>query len=356
MADVVVLPCVPVTARQRRSAAIWARRSARCSSRAAPPAAPGCRAGWPWSTRPRRRSGTLAAAWPITGSIPCVGQPVGVAGGGAVGAGDLRAERGGDESQAAHARAADPDEVQATAGPGAVAVCLGCHVPRARLSEPRDAYRVSDSAARKLQHKVPVMAELTHTVFRCPIRVDLPHMDSLNAQASRHVRARLIAAALVVAAGLTTLAAISLGSAAPARSAVPHDAQQCPQPSGNTRDPSNPLGLSQAARSGPAQRGQLLRHGAAPRVAAAGAIAQLLGLNPANMPVDESWADFEQSLGRGAIGGQAGRTTSRWPTRWPSCRRSPPSPRPSASASTPRAGVRARSSGRPRRSSAQHHS
>ncbi len=35
---------------------------------------------------------------------------------------------------------------------------------------------------------------------------------------------------------------------------------------------------------------------------AAGAIAQLVGLNPDNMPIDESWAQFQQSLSRGAIG------------------------------------------------------
>ncbi len=134
-------------------------------------------------------------------------------------------------------------------------------------------------------------------------------MDSLNTQAWRHVRARLIAAALVAAAGLTTFAAISLSSAAPARSAVPHDAQQCSQPSGNTRDPSNPLGLSRPPGADPLNGASFFVPGPA-KGPAAGAIAQLVGLNPANMPVDESWTDFEQSLGRGAIGAKLAHNTS----------------------------------------------
>ena len=134
-------------------------------------------------------------------------------------------------------------------------------------------------------------------------------MDSLNTQPWRHVRARLIAAALVAAAGLITFAAVSLSSAAPARSAVPHDAQQCSQPSGNTRDPSNPLGLSTSPGADPLNGASFFVPG--PRKgAAAGAIAQLVGLNPDNMPVDESWADFEQSLGRGAIGARLAHDTS----------------------------------------------
>ncbi len=125
-------------------------------------------------------------------------------------------------------------------------------------------------------------------------------MDSLNAKAWRPVRARLVAAALVAAAGLTTFAAISLTSAAPAHSAVPHDAQQCPEPYSNTRDASNPLALPASPGADPLNGAKFFVPG--PRKgAAAGAIAQLVGLNPNTMPVDESWTDFQQSLGRGAI-------------------------------------------------------
>jgi hypothetical protein len=126
-------------------------------------------------------------------------------------------------------------------------------------------------------------------------------MHFINVEARRHVRARLMAAALVAAAGLTTFAAISLSSAAPARSAVPHAAQQCSQPSSNTRDPSNPLGLPKPPGADPLNGASFFVPGPA-KGPAAGAIAQLVGLNPANMSVGESWAQFEQSLGRGAIG------------------------------------------------------
>jgi hypothetical protein len=125
-------------------------------------------------------------------------------------------------------------------------------------------------------------------------------MHSLNVKAWGPLRARLIAVALVAAAGLTTFAAISLTSAAPARSAVPHDAQQCPEPFSSQRDPSNPLALPNAPGPDPLNGANFYVPG--PRKgAAAGAIAQLVGLNPNNMPVDESWADFQRSLGRGAI-------------------------------------------------------
>ncbi|HTU96997.1 MAG TPA: glycoside hydrolase family 6 protein [Solirubrobacteraceae bacterium] len=126
-------------------------------------------------------------------------------------------------------------------------------------------------------------------------------MHFVNPETRRPVRARLLAVALVAAAGLTTFAAISLSSAAPARSAVPHAGQACPQPSSSTRQAGNPLGLATAPGADPLNGANFFVPGPA-KGPAAGAIAQLVGLNPANMPVDESWADFEQSLGRGAIG------------------------------------------------------
>lgn len=125
-------------------------------------------------------------------------------------------------------------------------------------------------------------------------------MHSLNATGWGHLRARLIVAAIVAAAGIATFAAISLTSAAPARSAVPHDAQQCPEPYSATRNPSNPLALPTAPGADPLHGANFFVPG--PRKgAAAGAIAQLVGLNPDTMPVDESWADFQQRLTHGSI-------------------------------------------------------
>ena len=124
-------------------------------------------------------------------------------------------------------------------------------------------------------------------------------MHSHHAKASAHLRARLIIAALVAAAGMAAFAAISLTSAAPARSAVPH-AQSCPEPSSNTRDPSNPLGLSTPPGADPLNGANFFVPGPA-KGPAAGAIAQLVGLNPATMPLDESWADFQQRLTHGPI-------------------------------------------------------
>jgi hypothetical protein len=125
-------------------------------------------------------------------------------------------------------------------------------------------------------------------------------MHSLNANRWGRLRVRLVLAAVLAAAGMGTFAAISLTSAAPARSAVPHDAQQCAEPYSDTRDPSNPLALPTAPRADPLNGANFYVPG--PRKgAAAGAIAQLVGLNPNDMPVNESWADFQQSLGRGQI-------------------------------------------------------
>jgi hypothetical protein len=125
-------------------------------------------------------------------------------------------------------------------------------------------------------------------------------MHSLTPKAWGALRARLIAVALMAAAGLTTVAAISLSSPAPARSAVPHAAQQCPEPYSSQRDPSNPLALPNPPGPDPLNGANFYVPG--PRKgAAAGAIASLVGLNPNDMPVNESWADFQQRLGRGDI-------------------------------------------------------
>ena len=123
-------------------------------------------------------------------------------------------------------------------------------------------------------------------------------LNAFNAKTWGPVRARLIAVALVAAAGLGAYAVMS---AAPAHSAVPHDAQQCPEPSvSGQRNPSNPLALPNSPGADPLNGANFYVPG--PRKgAAAGAIAQLVGLNPQTMSVSESWADFQARLGRGAI-------------------------------------------------------
>jgi hypothetical protein len=120
------------------------------------------------------------------------------------------------------------------------------------------------------------------------------------ASAWGHPRVRVIVAAIAAIAGMAALAAISLTSATPARSAVPHSAQQCPEPYSGTRNPGNPLMLPNAPGADPINGARFYVPG--PRKgAAAGAIAQLVGLNPNTMPVSESWAAFQQRLTHGRI-------------------------------------------------------
>lgn len=74
---------------------------------------------------------------------------------------------------------------------------------------------------------------------------------------------------------------------------------QCPAfPYSATRDPSNPLELPSAPGSNPLHGAHLFvdgpRHGAA-----AGAIAQLLGIDPTTYPDNYSWASFKQDIGPG---------------------------------------------------------
>jgi hypothetical protein len=108
------------------------------------------------------------------------------------------------------------------------------------------------------------------------------------ASAWGHPRVRVIIAAIAAIAGMAALAAIPLTSATPARSAVPHSAQQCSEPYSGTRNPGNPLMLPNAPGADPINGARFYVPG--PRKgAAAGAIAQLVGLNPNTMPVSESW-------------------------------------------------------------------
>jgi hypothetical protein len=99
------------------------------------------------------------------------------------------------------------------------------------------------------------------------------HSHSLNTKGWGHRRPADLAAAMAAAA-MGTFAAISMTSAAPARSAVPHDAQQCSEPYSNQRDPSNPLALPTPPGADPLNGANFYVPG--PRKgAAAGAIASL---------------------------------------------------------------------------------
>jgi endoglucanase len=93
-----------------------------------------------------------------------------------------------------------------------------------------------------------------------------------------------------------------LAARAQARTDVPqaHDAQQCAEPYSGQRDQSNPLDLSQAPGADPLTGAHFFVPGPA-KGSAAAAIAQLVGLNPANLPVDESWASFANQLAFGPL-------------------------------------------------------
>ena len=105
-------------------------------------------------------------------------------------------------------------------------------------------------------------------------------------------------AALLVA-GLAALIGVAptAGRGPRARAAA---AQQCPDPYSATRDPSNPLALPTAPGGDPLNGASFFidgpRHGEA-----AGAIAQLLGLNPTRYHDDYSWARLKASLQQGRL-------------------------------------------------------
>jgi hypothetical protein len=107
---------------------------------------------------------------------------------------------------------------------------------------------------------------------------------------------------MLVVALLLGVACLELASAAagrpPARAA---DAQQCPERYPAQRDASNPLDLPAAPGADPLTGARFFVPGPA-KGAAAGAIAQLVGLDPKTLSIDESWADFQRKLSTGRIG------------------------------------------------------
>jgi hypothetical protein len=76
--------------------------------------------------------------------------------------------------------------------------------------------------------------------------------------------------------------------------------QQCPEPYPAQRDPANPLDLSAPPGPDPLSGAHFFVDGPA-HGAAAGAIAQLLGLNPKAMPNSQSWASFSAQLQFGPL-------------------------------------------------------
>lgn len=110
--------------------------------------------------------------------------------------------------------------------------------------------------------------------------------------------------ALVALSTLGGLAVLGLGrvAGAGARAAQAHAAyvQQCPEPYSAGRDRSNPLALPTPPGPNPLNGARFFVDGPT-HGAAAGAIAQLMGLNPTALPDDESWARLDQGLQSGPL-------------------------------------------------------
>lgn len=116
-------------------------------------------------------------------------------------------------------------------------------------------------------------------------------------------RPAVVLLAAVLAAVAFAAAALGRPSTADARGPVAHAAdygQQCPEPYPAQRDPTNPLGLPVAPGPNPLNGANFFVDGPA-HGAAAGAIAQLLGLNPKSLPDSESWAQFQAQLQSGPL-------------------------------------------------------
>ena len=105
----------------------------------------------------------------------------------------------------------------------------------------------------------------------------------------------LVCAALIAA----MCAAVASALASPPRAHAAY-AQQCRDPYPATRNPTNPLMLPTPWGANPLAGAQFFvdgpRHGPA-----AGAIARLLGVNPARYRDNYSWDRFNASLGRGSF-------------------------------------------------------
>src|SRR5947209_12068205 len=100
----------------------------------------------------------------------------------------------------------------------------------------------------------------------------------------------------IVVAVMAALGAARAGmvasSATSAKAAV---SPACASPLGASRDPSNPLGLPSPPGANPLNGANFFVPGPA-HGAAAGAIAELLGVDPQSLPETYSWQQFKQDL------------------------------------------------------------
>ena len=107
------------------------------------------------------------------------------------------------------------------------------------------------------------------------------------------IRRPAIATIVVLAALATTWTAAA--GAHPARAHAAAFPQHCADPYPAQRDPSNPLDLPSPPGADPLTGANFFIPGPA-HGSAAGAIAQLVGLDPKQLPADESWASFQSQL------------------------------------------------------------
>jgi endoglucanase len=97
---------------------------------------------------------------------------------------------------------------------------------------------------------------------------------------------------MIAAASILTTTAVGRAHRRPA------GGYGCPAPLSGARDPSNPLGLPNPPGPNPLNGASFFVPGPA-HGSAAGAIAQLLGVNPQSYPDSYSWAQFKRDLGVG---------------------------------------------------------
>jgi len=105
---------------------------------------------------------------------------------------------------------------------------------------------------------------------------------------------------VIVCLSVAMLSGPSRSSAAPVAHAA---AASCTAPDPATRNPSNPLDLASAPGSDPLNGARFMVPGPGSG-RAAGAIAQLLGIDPKSLPPTESWAEFSQDLQSGPLHAQ----------------------------------------------------
>jgi hypothetical protein len=120
-------------------------------------------------------------------------------------------------------------------------------------------------------------------------------------RASASLRLRRVRITVVCLAALVT-AGVWHSATGQARRTTAHAAfaQNCPEHASGKRNPKNPLALRRAPGSNPLNGARFFVPGPFEGNAAR-TIAQLVGLNPDNLPNTESWATFHQSLVSGRL-------------------------------------------------------